>query len=90
MSFSEALRVICKPLASEVVVLRDLVIRPWKLFKARKILNNKHNIALLVYDEKSLIDLAIIREWREMQSSHLLVDAPTTSMSEQIQLYPVT
>jgi len=89
VSFSEALRVICKPLATEVVVLRDLVIRPWKLFKARKILSNKHYIALLVYDEKSLIDLAIIREWREMQSSHLPVDAPTTSTSEQIQLYPV-
>jgi len=90
VSFSEALRVICKPLASEVVVLRDLVIRPWKLLKARKILSNKHYIALLVYDEKSLIDLAIIREWREMQSSHLPVDTPTTSTSEQIQLYPVS
>ena len=89
VSFSEALRVICKPLASEVVVLRDLLIRPWKLLKARKILNNKHYIALLVYDEKSLIDLAIIREWREMQSFHLPVDTPTTSTSEQIQLYPV-
>ena len=42
VSFSEALQVICKPLASEVVVLRELVIRPWKLLKARKILNNKH------------------------------------------------
>jgi len=90
LSFSEALKVICKPLASEVAVLRELVIYPWKILKARKILSNKHYIALLVYDEKSLIDLAIIREWREIRSSHLPVDAPTTSESEQIQLYPVT
>ena len=90
LSFSEALKVICKPLASEVAVLRELVIYPWKILKARKILSNKHYIALLVYDEKSLIDLAIIRKWREIRSSHLPVDAPTTSASEQIQLYPVT
>jgi len=88
VSFSESLRVICKPLASEVVV-RDLVIRPWKSFKARKILSNKHYIALLVYDEKSLIDLAIIREWREMQSSRLPVDTPKMPTNEQNQLYPV-
>ena len=42
MSFSEALRVICKPLASEVVVLRELVIYPWKILKARKILGKKN------------------------------------------------
>ena len=89
VSFSEALQVICKPLASEVVVLRELVIRPWKLLKARKILNNKHYIALLVYDEKTLIDMALLRGWREMQSSRLPVDTPTMPTSEQIQLYPV-
>ena len=89
VSFSEALQVICKPLASEVVVLRELVIRPWKLLKARKILNNKHYIALLVYDEKTLIDMALLRGWREMQSSYLPVDAPKVPQSGQNQLYPV-
>ena len=59
MSFSEALKIICKPLASEVVVSRKIVIYAWKLFKARKILGKKHYIALLVYDEKTLIDQSI-------------------------------
>ena len=89
MSFSEALKVICKPLASEVVVLRELVIYPWKILKARKILGKKHYIALLVYDEKTLIDVAILRGWSEMQSSHFPVDAPKMPVSEQNQLYPV-
>ena len=89
MSFSEALQVICKPLASEVVVLRELVVYPWKILKTRKILSNKHYIALLVYDEKTLIDMALLRGWREIQSSHLPVDAPTMPTSEQNQLYPV-
>ena len=31
MSFSEALQVICKPLGSEVVVSREIVIYAWKL-----------------------------------------------------------
>jgi len=70
MSFSEALKVICKPLASEVVVSREIVIYAWKLLKARKILGNKHYVALLVYDDKTLIDVAILRGWNEMQLSH--------------------
>ena len=86
---SEALKVICKPLASEVVVLRELVIYPWKILKARKILGKKHYIALLVYDEKTLIDVAILRGWSEMQSSHFPVDVPKMPVSEQNQLYPV-
>jgi len=89
VSFSEALQVICKPLASEVVILRELVIYPWKILKARKILSKKHYIALLVYDEKTLIDMALLRGWGEMQSSHLPVDAPKLPTSEQNQLYPV-
>jgi len=92
LSFSEALKVICKPLASEVAVLRELVIYPWKIFKARKILNNKHYIALLVYDQTTLIDVALLRKWREMQnqdSSHLPVDTSKMPTSEQNQLYPV-
>ena len=89
VSFSEALKVICKPLASEVVVLRELVIYPWKILKARKILSKKHYIALLVYDEKTLIDVALLRGWSEMQSSHFPVDAPKIPTSEQNQLYPV-
>jgi len=89
VSFSEALKVICKPLASEVVVLRELVIYPWKILKTRKILSKKHYIALLVYDEKTLIDMALLRGWSEMQSSHLPVDAPKMPASEQNQLYPV-
>ena len=89
VSFSEALKVICKPLASEVVVLRELVIYPWKILKARKILSKKHYIALLVYDEKTLIDMALLRRWREMQSSYLPVDAPKVPQSGQNQLYPV-
>jgi len=89
LSFSEALKVFCKPLASEVVVLRELVIYPWKIVKAHKILNNKHYIALLVYDQKMLIDVALLRGWREMESSHLPVDTPKMPTSEQNQLYPV-
>jgi len=89
LSFSEALKVFCKPLASEVVVLRELVIYPWKIVKARKILNNKHYIALLVYDQKMLIDVALLRGWREMESSHLPVDTPKMPTNEQNQLYPV-
>jgi len=89
VSFSEALKVICKPLASEVVVLRELVIYRWQILKARKILSKKHYIALLVYDEKTLIDVAILRGWSEIQSSHFPVDAPKMPASEQNQLYPV-
>jgi len=76
MSFSEALKVICKPLGSEVIISREIVIYAWKLVKARKILAKKHYIALLVYDEKMLIDVAILRGWGEMRSPHLSVDAP--------------
>jgi len=75
-------------LDSEVVVSREIVIYAWKLFKARKILGRKHYIALLVYDEKTLIDVAILRGWSEMQSSHFSVDAPKIPV-EPNQLYAV-
>jgi len=89
VSFSDTLKVICKPLASEVIVLRELVIFPWNILKARKILSNKHYIMLMVYDQKKLIDVALLRGWREMESSHLNVDTPNLPTREQNQLYPV-
>jgi len=52
-------------------------------------LGKKHYIALLVYDEKTLIDVAILRGWSEMQSSHFSVDAPKMPVNEPNQLYPV-
>jgi len=65
------------------------VIYPWKILKAGKILGKKHYIALLIHDGKTLIDVAILRGWSEMQSSHSPVDAPKMPVSEQNQLYPV-
>ena len=89
MFFSEALKVICKPLGSEVVISREIVIYAWKLFKARKILRNKHYVALLVYDDQTLIDVAILRGWNGIQLSYSSVGTSKMPINDPNQLYPV-
>jgi len=60
-----------------------------QLFKARKILHNKHYVALLIFDDKTLIDVAILRGWNGIQISRSCVGASKMPHSEPNQLYPV-
>jgi len=86
VSLSGMLKVICKPLDSEVTISRGGRMFGWQLYKLRKILSNNHCVTLLVFDNRTLVDVAMLRNWSETDVS------PSVGVSNKPtinQLYPV-
>jgi len=86
VSLTGMLKVICKPWNSEVTISREGQMFGWSLYKLRKILNNNYCVTLLIFDNRRLIDVAMLRGWSETEVSSLAgaSDKPLIN-----QLYPV-
>ena len=86
VSLTGMLKVICKPWNSEVTISREGQMCGWPLFKLRKILSNNYCVTLLIFDNKTLIDVAMLRGWSQTEV------LPTAGTSDKLlinQLYPV-
>jgi len=80
VSLSGMLKVICKPLNSEGRMFG------WPLYKLRKILCNNHCVTLLIFDNRTLVDVAMLRNWSETDVSPIVGVSDKPSIN---QLYPV-
>ena len=86
VSLSGMLKVICKPLNSEVMISREGRMFGWPLYKLRKILCNNYCVTLLIFDNRTLVDVAMLRNWSE---TDVLPIAGASNKPPINQLYPV-
>ena len=86
VSLSGMLKIICKPLNSEVKISQEGRMFGWSLYKLHKILCNNYCVTLLIFDNKSLVDVAMLRNWSETE---VLPIAGVSCKSPINQLYPV-
>ena len=80
------LKVICKPLNSEVKISREGRMFGWSLYKLHKILCNNYCVTLLIFDNRTLVDVAMLRNWSE---TDVLPIAGASNKPPINQLYPV-
>jgi len=58
----------------------------WPLYKLRKILCNNHCVTLLICDNRTLVDVAMLRNWSE---TDVLPSVGVSDKPSINQLYPV-
>jgi len=86
VSLSGMLKIICKPLNSEVKISQEGRMFGCSLYKLHKILCNNYCVTLLIFDNRSLVDVAMLRNWSETE---VLPIAGVSCKSPINQLYPV-
>jgi len=75
-------------LNSEVKISQEGRMFGWSLYKLHKILCNNYCVTLLIFDNRSLVDVAMLRNWSETETEVLPI-AGVSCKSPINQLYPV-